>query len=221
MKTIMRIIPVFVLFFLVFIPFAFAESEYVDQWVGTWTVTMSDGSLDTWELTDTWVSDTGMSHIIYGVTGLESVEFLIVYNGMFSIYLYIEVPYGTSVYDLPQDFSQYTELLPADDFKTFIAIPDAYPIESGYKGTVEPDPDPEPCAVTYLLGDDHPGLVTLRQFRDERIGTVKAGKTIIAMYYESSDYIISLCQKNSAAKHFLAMMLESLLPAVNTFCREE
>ena len=95
MKTIMRIIPVFVLFFLVLVPFAFAESEYVDQWVGTWTVTMSDGSVDTWELNDTWVSDTGMSHIIYGVTGLNDVEFLIVYNGMFSKYMYIEVPYGS------------------------------------------------------------------------------------------------------------------------------
>ena len=136
MKTIMRSIPVFVLFFLLLVPLVFAESEYVDQWIGTWTVTMSDGSVDTWELNDTWVSDTGMSHIIYGVTSLEDVEFLIVYNGMFSKYMYIEVPYGTTVYDLPQDFSQYTDLFPADDFQTFTAIPVAYPIEFGYKGTV-------------------------------------------------------------------------------------
>jgi hypothetical protein len=180
---------------------------------------MSDGSVDTWELTDTWVSDTGMSHIIYGVTGREEVEFLIVYNGMFSMYMYIEVPYGTSVYDLPQDFSQYTELLPADDFQTFTAIPDAYPIEAGYKGTVAPDP--QPCAASYLLGNDHSGLETLRQFRDESLATNKAGRTIIAMYYESSDDIIILCEKKPAAKHYLAMMLESLLPAVHYFCREE
>ena len=221
MKTIMRIIPVFVLFFLVLVPFAFAESEYVDQWVGTWTVTMSDGSVDTWELNDTWVSDTGMSHIIYGVTGLNDVEFLIVYNGMFSKYMYIEVPYGTSVYDLPQDFSQYTELFLSDDFQTFTAMPDAYPIESGYKGTVPPDPDPDPCAASFLLGDDHSGLDILRQFRDKKIGTVKAGKTIISLYYEVSDDIIALCEKTPGAKHYLAGILESLLPAISTLCRKE
>lgn len=221
MKTILKSISVFVLFFLLLVPLVFAESEYVDQWVGTWTVTMSDGSVDTWELNDTWVSDTGMSHIIYGVTGLEDVEFLIVYNGMFSKYMYTEVPYGTSVYDLPQDFSQYTELFPADDFQTFTAIPVAYPIESGYKGTVPPDPEPDPCAASFLLGDDHSGLDTLRRFRDERIGTVKAGKTIISLYYEASDDIIALCEKTPGAKHYLARILELLLPAINTFCREE
>ena len=221
MKTIMKIIHVVVLCFLLLVPFAFAESEYVDQWIGTWTVTMSDGSVDTWELNDTWVSDTGMSHLIYGVTGLEGVEFLIVYNGMFSKYMYIEVPYGTSVYDLPQDFSKYTELFPADDFQTFTAIPDAYPIESGYKGTVPPDPDPNLCAASFLLGDDHSGLDTLRQFRDERIGTVRAGKTIILLYYEVSDDIIALCEKTPGAKHYLARILESLLPVINTFCRKD
>ena len=219
MKTILKSIAVFALVVLLFAPYAFAESEYVDQWIGTWTVTMSDGTVDTWELNDTWVSDTGMSHMIYGVTGLEGVEFLIVYNGMFSKYMYIEVPYGTSVYDLPQDFSQYTELFPADDFQTFTAIPDAYPIESGYKGTVPPDPDL--CAASFLLGDDHSGLNILRQFRDERIGTVKAGQTIISLYYEVSDDIIALCQKTPGVKNYLARILESLLPAINTFCREE
>jgi len=219
MKTIMKSILGFALVILLLAPFAFAESEYVDQWVGTWTVTMSDRSVDTWELTDTWVSDTGMSHIIYGVTGLEDVEFLIVYNGMFSIYMYIEVPYGTSVYDLPQDLSKYTELVPADDFQTFTAIPLAYPIDSGYKGTVDPNPDP--CAASYLLGNDHSGLDALRQFRNESLATGKTGKIIIAMYYEASDDIISLCERNPAAKHYLAMMLESLLPAIHAFCREE
>jgi hypothetical protein len=219
MKTILKSISVFVLFFLLLVPLVFAESEYVDQWVGTWTVTMRDGSVDTWELTDTWVSDTGMSHLIYGVTGLEDVEFLIVYNGMFSIYIYIEVPYGTTVYDLPQDLSKYTELVPADDFQTFTAIPVAYPIDSGYKGTVAPEP--EPCAASFLLGDDHSGLDTLRQFRDERIGTVKAGKTIISLYYEASDDIIALCEKTPGAKHYLARILKSLLPVIKTFCREE
>jgi hypothetical protein len=219
MKTIMKSILGFALVILLLAPFAFAESEYVDQWVGTWTVTMSDRSVDTWELTDTWVSDTGMSHIIYGVTGLEDVEFLIVYNGMFSIYMYIEVPYGTSVYDLPQDLSKYTELVPADDFQTFTAIPVAYPIDSGYKGTVDPNPDP--CVASYLLGNDHSGLDALRQFRNESLATGKTGKIIIAMYYEASDDIISLCERNPAAKHYLAMMLESLLPAIHAFCREE
>ena len=55
------------LFFFLLVPLAFAESEFVEGWVGTWTVKMSDNSKVTWEITDTWVSESGKSHIAYGV----------------------------------------------------------------------------------------------------------------------------------------------------------
>ena len=50
----------------------------------------------------------------------------------------------------------------ADDFKTFTANPGKYPITSGYKGTVEPKPKPEPCVASYLLGANDPRLDKLR-----------------------------------------------------------
>ncbi len=206
-----------VLFFLL-APLAVAESEYVDEWLGTWTVKMKDKSVVTWELTDTWVSNTGMSHIVYGKANPGSVEFLIFYSGMFFNYNYIEVPNGTTVYDLPQDFSKYTELVPSDDFKTFTAKDGAYPIISGFKGTVEPKP--QPCAASYLLGADDPRLYILRQFRDRELAASTAGENLIRIYYDKSADIIAVCEKNPAAKQSLKQLLESIIPAVSRRCNK-
>ena len=221
MKRILKSVSCFALLFFLLAPFTFAESEYVDDWLGTWTVTMNDKSVVTWELTDTWVSDTGMSHLAYGVTSPGNVEFIVLYNGMFSAYYYIERPNGTIVYDLPQDLSQYSELVPSDDFQTFTAKEGAYPIESGYKGTVPPVTEPELGAATYLLGDDDPRLEILRQFRDKNLAVSTPGKVIIAMYYETSEDIIGICEKSPAAKLSFKLILESLIPAVNFLCNEE
>lgn len=200
------------LFCLLAVPPAFAESEYVDDWLGTWTVTMLDKSTVTWELTETWVSDTGMSHIVYGKANPGNVEFLIFYSGMFFNYNYIEVPNGTTVYDLPQDFSQYTELVPSENFQTFTAKPGKYPIKSGYKGTVPPEP--EPCAAAYLLGAGDPRLDTVRQFRDKRLAASPAGRSLIRLYYEKSGAVIGLCEKKPAVKKSLHLLLELLIPIV-------
>ena len=128
------ILCVIALFFLL-APFSFADSKYVDGWLGVWTVTKSDKNVVIWELTDTWVSDTGMSHLAYGVASPGDVEFIIVYNAMFKAYLYVEKPYGTTVHELEQDLSLYTQLIPASDFKTFtVKEGGLYPILSGYKG---------------------------------------------------------------------------------------
>ena len=205
------------LFFLLASP-VFAASEYVDDWLGTWTVKMKDKSTVTWELTDTWVSNTGMSHIVYGKANPGSVEFLIFYSGMFFNYNYIEVPNGTTVYDLPQDFSKYTELVPSDDFKTFTAKDGAYPIVSGFKGTVEPKP--QPCAASYLLGADDPRLDILRQFRDRELAASTAGENLIRIYYDKSADIIAVCEKNPAAKQSLTQLLESIIPAVSRRCNK-
>ena len=221
MKAILKSVHCMTLLFFLLTTVAFAESEYVDDWLGIWTVTQTDQSVITWELTDTWVSDTGMSHLAYGVTSPGNVEFIVLYNGMFSSYYYIERPAGTTVYDLPQDFSQLSELVPSDDFQTFTAKEGAYPIESGYKGTVAPVTEPELCVASYLLGDDDPRLEILRQFRDKNLALSTTGKALITMYYEKSDAVIGICEKSPAANRSLKLILESLLPVINVLCNEE
>jgi hypothetical protein len=206
-KTIKRLTCI-ALFFFLLAPLAFAESEFVQGWVGTWTVKMNDSSIVTWEITDTWVSDTGKSHIAYGVKNPGTVEFQIYYSLFFTKHYYIEASHDKTVYDLPQDLNEYTELVPSDDFKTFTANPGKYPITSGYKGTAKP------CVASYLLGADDPRLDTLRHYRDEKLATSKAGRDLIKMYYDKSDDIIAICEKNPAAKRSLKQMLESIIPVI-------
>lgn len=199
---------VFCLFLLT--PIAFAASEYVEDWIGIWTVTMQDDSTVTWEITDTWVSDTGKSHIAYGIRNPGDVEFQIYYSTFFTKHLYIEAGHDQTVYDLPQDLAEYTELVPDKDFETFTANPGKHPIDSGYKGTEPPGPDP--CAASYLLGADDPRLDIVRQFRDKKMAASKAGKKMITLYYEQSDDLIDLCEKNPAAQWSLKLMLEMSIP---------
>jgi len=190
-----------------------AESEYVDGWIGTWTVIMNDASTVTWEITETWVSDTGRSHIAYGIKDPGAVEFQIYYSTFFSKHFYIEADHDLTVYDLPQDFAEYTELVPARDFQSFTTKPGKYPIASGYQGT-EP-PEPEPCAASYLLGADDPRLDILRQFRDEKMAASIAGSSLIALYYDTSDELIARCEKNPVEKLSLKLMLETALPLIS------
>ena len=198
--------------FVLLTPIAFAQSEYADDWIGTWTVTMNDESTVTWEITHTWVSDTGRSHLAYGIKNPGEVEFQIYYSTFFTQYQYIEADHDLTVYDLPQDLGLYTELLPDGDFQTFTTNPGPYPIDSGYKGT-EP-PGPNPCVASELLGADDPRLDIVRQFRDKKMATSKAGRNMITLYYEQSDDLIDLCEKNPAVKWSLKLMLESIIPVL-------
>jgi hypothetical protein len=207
-KTIKRVTCI-ALFFFLLAPLAFAESEYVQGWVDTWTVKMNDNSIVTWEITDTWVSESGKSHIAYGIKNPDNVEFQIYYSLFFSKHYYIEASHDKTVYDLPQDFAEYTQLVPSDDFKSFTAKEGKYPISSGYKGTVEPEPDT--CVASYLLGADDPRLDTLRRYRDEKLALSRTGRDIIMLYYYTSDAIIAVCEKNPAVKRSLKLMLESVI----------
>jgi hypothetical protein len=211
-KTIKSLSCIIVCVFLL-TPTAFAESEYADGWIGTWTVIMDDESTVTWEITDTWVSDTGKSHIAYGIKNPGEVEFQIYYSTFFTKYQYIEADHDLTVYDLPQDLSQYTELVPDRNFQSFTTKPGPYPIDSGYKGTEPPEPD-ETCPASELLGADDPRLDIVRQFRDEKMVTSKAGRKLIKLYYEQSDDLIDLCEKNPAVKWSLKLMLESIIPVL-------
>ena len=83
MKKIITSCTCIAVFMLLLAPAAFAESQYVDDWIGTWTVTMDNRTKVTWEVTDTWVSESGMSHIAYGVKSPGNVEFQIYYGTFF------------------------------------------------------------------------------------------------------------------------------------------
>ena len=193
--------------FVLLIPLARAESEYVDGWLGTWTVIMNDESTVTWEITETWVSDTGRSHIAYGIKNPDAVEFQIYYSTFFSKHFYIEADHDLTVYDLPQDFAEYTELVPARDFQSFTANPGKYPIASGKK-------ELESCAASYLLGADDPRLDILRRFRDVKMAASAAGISMIELYYETSDELIRQCEENPAQKLSLKLMLEAVIPII-------
>ena len=51
---------------------------------------MNDDSKVTWEITDTWVSESGRSHVAYGIKNPVHVEFQIYLASSFTKYYYIE-----------------------------------------------------------------------------------------------------------------------------------
>lgn len=113
------------------------ESEHVDAWIGRWIVQMADGSTATWEITHSWVSKTRKSHMAYGVKNPGNVEFQIYYGTMFNKHSYIEASHQMAVTDLPLDFSEYTDLVPADDFAFFTAKSGKYPVEKGVRASAD------------------------------------------------------------------------------------
>lgn len=191
-------------------PLVFAQTQ-VAGWIGTWTVTMNDESTVTWEITDTWVSESGMSEVAYGIKNPGAVEFQIYWSAFLdNKHYYIEADHDLTIYDLPFDTTQYTELIPDEDFQTFTTQPGPYPIAAGYKGT-EP---PGPCVASYLLGAADPRLDILRRFRDTKMAASAAGSGIIELYYEMSDELIDRCENNPAEKISLLLMLEAVIPMV-------
>ena len=142
---------------------------------------------------------------------------------MFMQHFYIAVSHDTTVYELPMDFTEYTELVPADDFESFTALEGKYPIYAGNKGTQEPDPVPETCLASYLLGTDDPRLDTLRQFRDNALADSKTGRALIKAYYDQGDAMISLCEKSPAVKQSLKQKRdigEHIMITLETFLME-
>jgi uncharacterized protein (TIGR02145 family) len=173
MRTIIKSLTFIALFFFLSAPPAFAESKHLKDWIGTWTVKMNDGSMVTWKITGTWASKTGKSHIAYGIKNPGNIKFQIYLGTMFMKHNYIEVSHDTTVYDLPIITSAYTELVPADNFKTFTARPGKYPIQSGFQGTVESEPAHR--VESDISGADGPKLNTLKQPGGKKITPGKAG----------------------------------------------
>ncbi len=220
MRNIIKKFTCFVFLFFLFVPLAVAESEYLEDWVDTWTVRMQDDSIVTWEITETWASDTGKSHIAYGIKIPDDIEFQIYFGEMWMKHYYIEIGHEVTIYDLPMDFNQYTELLPSEDFSLFLARPGKYPIKFGWKGETEPElppepePEPEPCVASYLLGIDDPRLDGLRVFRDETLSKSNIGLKMIGLYYEKSCSMIDICENSPHVRWVLKTMLEALIPII-------
>jgi len=72
----------------------------------------------------------------------------------------------------------------------------------------------ESCIATYLLGAEDPRLCPLRKFRDYKLNSSLSGRKIINIYYEKSQNIIDMCEKNPAVKRFFKNILERIIPAI-------
>jgi len=64
------------------------------------------------------------------------------------------------------------------------------------------------CEAEYVLGTDHAGLETLRQFRDEVLVKSARGKRLIRAYYRYRDELIESFVKDTALMLFTAELLE-------------
>jgi len=150
-----------------------AQSRVLEAWIGTWTVQMQDGSRVLWQITDTWASNTGKSHMAYGIKNPGNVSFQIYYGTMFKKHNYIEAGRKKTVYDLPMDMAEYTELVPSDDFKSFTARSGKYPLRSGFRGTIEPKP--EAGIASPPRGGDATAPLSSGQARDRHLAAGRTG----------------------------------------------
>lgn len=64
------------------------------------------------------------------------------------------------------------------------------------------------CESEYVLGNDHAGLDTLRQFRDEVLVKSARGKRLIRAYYRYKDELIEAFAEDPALMLFTAEILE-------------
>lgn len=69
------------------------------------------------------------------------------------------------------------------------------------------------CAAAYIL-DDNPRLEILRKFRDKTLSASDTGIKIISIYYERSEDIIEMCERNPIIRWTFKSMLESLIPVI-------
>ncbi len=72
------------------------------------------------------------------------------------------------------------------------------------------------CSAGYLLGCGDPRLATLRQLRDEVLSVTAAGRTLIGLYYDSSDVLIELFEANPGLKNQALQLLETLVPIIGS-----
>ena len=63
------------------------------------------------------------------------------------------------------------------------------------------------CEIDFLLGEDHPQLDILREFRDEVLGKSEKGRKLIAAYYEYGNVLIEAFEKNPGIEAFATEIL--------------
>ncbi len=71
------------------------------------------------------------------------------------------------------------------------------------------------CAAAYVLGEDDPGLASLRQLRDEVLAKTAAGEGLIEAYYGLDSKVLSILEENPALKPLAEKIIKALIPAVN------
>ena len=80
MRKIFKHVMIIAVLFCLWTSPSFSKSEYVDSWIGIWTVKLEDDSIVTWKITHTWVSETRKSHLAYGI---KNPGFALFYCGVF------------------------------------------------------------------------------------------------------------------------------------------
>lgn len=73
------------------------------------------------------------------------------------------------------------------------------------------------CAAAQVLGEDDPGLVTLRQFRDKILAKSSFGKRIINIYYNNEVAVSAALKKNPTLKAFSSKALQSFIYVAEIF----
>ena len=64
------------------------------------------------------------------------------------------------------------------------------------------------CESETLLGNDHPGLDVLRQFRDEVLNKNEKGRRFIEAYYKYRNELVDVFEKNPGIEVFATELLE-------------
>ncbi len=110
-----------------------------------------------------------------------------------------------------------------------------YPVEGVYTITIKAEnaagaqestwlliveKDPVSCAASYLMGDDYPGLNSLRLFRDNILSKNNAGILLIAIYYDKSSNVIEICEEYPFLKPLFRKVIEAVIPVVNLIAEE-
>ena len=73
---------------------------------------------------------------------------------------------------------------------------------------------PGVCPAVAALGEDDPGVATLRQFRDTVLANSALGRKLIDSYYNNASAITGVIERNPAVRSSAQTVIRLLLPAV-------
>jgi len=70
------------------------------------------------------------------------------------------------------------------------------------------------CVATYLLGQKHPHISILRQFRDNILSQTPEGRELIKLYYLWSPVIVKAMEQDEEFKEEVKQMIDGVLPMI-------